>query len=140
MAINQEVMEGNWRQIKGDVLQRWGQVSDNELEEARGNVEQLIGLLQERTGEAREELESYLKQVADDGASAVRRATDAVRDSAGQATEAARQAAERAANTARAGLDQTGKMVRNRPVESLAVCFGAGLITGVVVGLLIRSR
>jgi dTDP-4-amino-4,6-dideoxygalactose transaminase len=56
------------------------------------------------------------------------------------ATEVARQAVGKAADTARAGYDQTGKMIRSRPVESLAVCFGVGLITGVVVGLLIRSK
>jgi hypothetical protein len=31
-------------------------------------------------------------------------------------------------------------MVRERPAESLAVCFGVGVITGVVISLLFRGR
>jgi uncharacterized protein YjbJ (UPF0337 family) len=140
MAITQEVIEGGWNQVKGKVRQRWGEFSDNDLEQARGNVERLVGLIQEKTGEAREEVESYLEQAATNSASAVSRAAEAVRSGAGHAAEAAQLAAEKATDAVRAGYIQTGRAIRNRPVESLAVSFGAGLITGVVVGLLVRSR
>jgi uncharacterized protein YjbJ (UPF0337 family) len=140
MPISQETIEGSWNQVKGKVRERWGQLSDNELEEARGHVEQLVGLIQERTGEVREEVESYLECAAGDGASAVGKATGAVRSGARYAAEAVQHAAEKATDAARAGYIQTERAIRNRPVESLAACFGAGLITGVVVGLLLRSK
>lgn len=140
MTVNQQVLEGSWSQVKGKVRERWGQVTENELDEARGNVEQLVGLIQEKTGEARGEVESYLEDAAADGTSMVGKAKEAVVNQAHHAADAAQHTAERAADSARAGYVQTERLVRNRPVESLVVCFGAGLITGVVIGLLTRSK
>lgn len=140
MAVTQETIQGSWSQVKGKLRERWGQFSDQELEQARGNVDQLVGLIQQKTGEAREVVESYLEQAASDGASAVRRAADVVRAGATQAGDVARQAVVKVSDTARAGYEQTGNAVRRHPVESLAACFGLGLITGVVVGLLVRSK
>ncbi len=133
MAINQEVIEGGWTQVKGRIRQRWGELSDQELEEARGNVEQLVGLIEQRTGQAREEVESYLEDATADSASTMHKAADAVKSQAGQAAESA-------SDAARAGYIQTQRLIRDRPMESLTVCFGVGLITGVVVGLLLRSK
>lgn len=140
MAINEQVLEGGWKQVKGKIHQRWGQISDDELEESRGNVEQLVGLILQKTGETRQQVEEYLEQVAANGGSGVARVTEAVRSSAEQAAGAAQQAMERVSDSARVGYIETERMVRERPWESLAVCFGTGLITGVVVGLMMRSK
>jgi uncharacterized protein YjbJ (UPF0337 family) len=140
MPVNQQVLEGDWDQLKGKVRQRWGQLSDHELEQCRGNVEQLVGRIEERTGESRADVEAYLQAAADEGAGIAAQAADAVVEQANQAAETAQQAAARVADSARAGRIQTERLIRNRPVESLAVCFGVGLVTGVVVGLLARSK
>ena len=39
-----------------------------------------------------------------------------------------------------AGYDEAGRLVRSRPGESLLVCFGVGLIAGVVIAMSLRSR
>lgn len=39
----------------------WGKVTDDDLQQVEGNYERLIGLIQEKTGEAREEIESRLQ-------------------------------------------------------------------------------
>jgi uncharacterized protein YjbJ (UPF0337 family) len=140
MALNQQVIKGAWNQIKGKLRERWGQVTEDELEEARGNTDQLVGLIQRRTGEARGEIEAYLESAAAEGASMVYRAKEAVVNTAYRTGENVQEMANRATKSARAGYMQTERVVRNRPVESLAVCFGAGLITGVVIGLLTRSK
>jgi len=140
MTINQQTIEGSWNQVKGKVRERWGQVSDNELNEVRGNIERLVGLIQEKTGEARSDVESYLEAAASDGASMVGRATETIVDQAQRAAETARNAGAQAVDSARAGYIQSEQFVRHRPVESLAVCFGAGFVVGVVVGLLSRSK
>ncbi|MHB8903470.1 MAG: CsbD family protein [Thermoguttaceae bacterium] len=151
MTVNQQVIEGSWKQIKGKVRERWSQLTENDLERARGNVEQLVGLIQEKTGVARGEVESYIESTISDGASMMGKAKEAVVNQAHQVAETAQHTAQRVAETAqetahraadsmRAGYAETERLVRDRPVESLAVCFGAGLITGVVIGLLTRSR
>jgi len=40
----------------------------------------------------------------------------------------------------RQGYEEAEKVVRQRPAESVAVCFGAGVLVGVFVGLMLRSR
>jgi uncharacterized protein YjbJ (UPF0337 family) len=140
MTVNQQVMKGSWNQIKGKLRERWGQVTEDELEEARGSADQLVGLIQQRTGETRSEIESYLESAAAAGASVVDRTKEAVANTAGRTSESVQEMANRATESARAGCMQAEQVVRSRPIESLAVCFGAGLITGVVIGLLTRSK
>jgi ElaB/YqjD/DUF883 family membrane-anchored ribosome-binding protein len=48
--------------------------------------------------------------------------------------------AKQAADQVRAGYDEAERFVRDRPGESLLVCFGVGVITGVVIALSLRSR
>jgi hypothetical protein len=50
------------------------------------------------------------------------------------------QARSRATDAVRGGYVQTERMIQQRPLESLAVGFGAGLITGVILGLMMRSE
>lgn len=140
MKLNQQTLEGNWNEIKGKLHERWGQVTQDELQKARGNVDQLVGLIQKKTGEARDRVEQYLSELTADSAGAVGRVTEAVRGYASGAAESVEDARARAAEVVRGGYAQTERMIQQRPMEALAVGFGAGLITGVVIGLVLRSR
>ncbi len=140
MAVNQQTLEGNWNEIKGKLHEKWGEVTKDELQKARGNIDQLVGLIQRKTGEAREIIESYLDDLTGDTAGAASRVAEAVRGYASNAMGSAEDVAGRAADYMRDGYDQTGRLVRRRPVESLAVGFGAGMLVGVIVGILLKSR
>lgn len=140
MAVNQQTLEGNWNEIKGKLHEKWGEVTKDELHKARGNIDQLVGLIQRKTGEAREIVEEYLDELAGDTAGSVSRVAEAVRGYASSAVGSAEGVAGVAADYVRGGYEQTEQMVKRRPVESLAVGFGAGLITGVIVGILLKSR
>ena len=149
--VNQQVLEGHWNDIQGKLRSRWGQLTDNELQQFKGNADQLVGMIQRKTGEAREKVERYLEQITHDPSGTIEETSDAVRRTvkdvaenisgyAAEAGEAAQAAAARASAQLHEGYRQTEEFVRRRPVESLAACFGAGLITGVIVGLVLRSR
>jgi uncharacterized protein YjbJ (UPF0337 family) len=140
MAVNQQTLEGNWNEIKGKLHEKWGQVTKDELQKARGNVDQLVGIIQRKTGEARERIEDYLDELTGSGASAVSRVAETVRNYASQAGASVEDVTGRAREAMRGGYAQTERMIQQRPMESLAVGFGAGLITGVVIGLIIRPR
>ena len=140
MAINQQTLKGNWNEIKGKLRTRWGHLSGDELESAHGNVEQLMGVIQQRTGEARETIENYLGELTTNGGSMAARASEAACGYAQTAQDSVREAATNTAQAIRAGTMRAERVVHERPLESLAVCFGAGLISGVVVGLALRSR
>ncbi len=138
--INQQTLLGNWHEIQGKLRSEWGSLTDDDVKEFDGNVEQLIGKIQKRTGAARENIEQFFDQFTANSASAVSRAGEAVRAYAQQATDAVQETSHQAASSVREGYAEVEDMVRQRPAESLAVCFGAGVITGVVISLLLRWR
>jgi uncharacterized protein YjbJ (UPF0337 family) len=53
--------EGRWEQLTGKVKSVWGNVTDDELLEAKGDYERLVGVLKEKTGKTREEIEKELE-------------------------------------------------------------------------------
>ena len=135
-----QVLDHDWNELKDQLRQKWGQLTDNDLPKVRGDVDHLVGIIQRKTGEGREAIEAYLERLSGSTASAVGTATEAVRDYAQRAVESVQHTGKQAADQMRAGYDGAERFVRARPGESLLVCFGVGLITGVVVALALRSR
>lgn len=140
MKLNQQTLEGNWNEIKGKLHERWGELTNDDLQKARGNVDQLVGMIQKKTGEARERVEQYLGELTSNGASGVSKVAEAVRGYASTAADSLGDVKGRAGDAVRGGYVQTERMIQQRPIESLAVGFGAGLVTGVILGLVMRSR
>lgn len=52
--------EGRWDQVKGKARQAWGDLTDDDLDVAEGNIDELIGRIKEKTGETAEEIRSRL--------------------------------------------------------------------------------
>ena len=138
--MNQQILEGDWNEIKGRLRQRWGQLTDDDLPQIRGDAEQIIGAIQRKTGEAREEIAHYLQELSGRAAAATDTATKTISDQAQHASETVQQLATQAADQVRSGYHKADRFVRDRPGASLAVCFGAGVITGIVLTLSVRSR
>jgi uncharacterized protein YjbJ (UPF0337 family) len=55
--MNWDFLEGNWNQFKGAVRERWGDLTDDDLDRIHGNREQFVGRLQERYGIMRDQAE-----------------------------------------------------------------------------------
>jgi len=45
-----DILEGKWKQMKGDIKQWWGELTDDELEQIGGKRDELAGKLQEKYG------------------------------------------------------------------------------------------
>jgi uncharacterized protein YjbJ (UPF0337 family) len=54
LTVNHDVLMGKWKQIRGQVKQRWGKLTDNQLEQISGRYDQLVGAIQEQYGITRE--------------------------------------------------------------------------------------
>ena len=57
VMLNQDVLAGKWKQARGKVKQWWGKLTDNDLDRISGQVDQLVGTVQERYGYTREQAE-----------------------------------------------------------------------------------
>ncbi len=60
--MNWDQIQGKWKQAKGQIQQKWGDLTGDDLDRVEGKREELIGVVQERYGIARNEAE---KQVAE---------------------------------------------------------------------------
>lgn len=137
---NQRILEDNWDELKRKLRERWEQLTDDDLPQIRGDADQIIGAIQRKTGEASEVIQRYLQEVSGSAASATVTAAGAVCDYAQHAFETVQHTARQAADRVRAGYNEAECIVRDRPGESMLVCFGVGMITGVVIALSLRSR
>ena len=67
--MNQDIFEGKWKEMKGQIKEWWGKITDDELEQANGKAEQIVGLLQQKYGYTREaaeeEFNRRIKEVKD---------------------------------------------------------------------------
>jgi len=59
--MNEDRIQGNWRQFNGKVREQWGKLTDDDLDVINGKREQFLGKLQEREGIARDAAEKQLK-------------------------------------------------------------------------------
>lgn len=60
--MNWDQIEGRWKQLKGNMQQQWGQLTDDDLERIAGKRTELVGKLQARYGLAREEAEKQVEE------------------------------------------------------------------------------
>ena len=138
--ISQETIKGNWHEVKGKIRSRWGQLTDDQLEQTHGNIEQLIGTIQQKTGATHEQIEAYFDEIGGGAASMLESASESIHEYADAAAEQFRAQSEMVGGAVREGYEQTEAFIKKKPMETLATCFGVGVVTGVVVGLLLRSR
>jgi len=60
--MNSDQLKGKWKQMKGSVKERWGKLTDDDLDVINGQSDQLIGKIQERYGVARQEAQKQVDE------------------------------------------------------------------------------
>ncbi|MEW3616989.1 CsbD family protein [Pseudomonas aeruginosa] len=63
--MNSDVIKGKWKQLTGKIKERWGDLTDDDLQAADGHVEYLVGKLQERYGWSKERAEQEVRDFSD---------------------------------------------------------------------------
>ena len=63
--MNWDVIQGKWKQLKGSVKEKWGELTDDEIDQINGNKDVLAGKLQEKYGwaknDAEREIDDYFR-------------------------------------------------------------------------------
>ncbi len=64
--MNRDVLQGKWKQMRGQVKTWWGNLTDDDLDVIDGNRDKLVGKLQERYGytrdKAQQEVDARLRE------------------------------------------------------------------------------
>lgn len=133
MAINVQDLQGSWNQLKGEVKKKWGQLTDDDLKWSGGNIDQLVGRIQHKTGETRDVIEKYLGQLTSQGGSVVSNAVESVGNYAQGISHRLRDRYGDVSEQAQEGYNTARDYVGRNPVQWVAIAFGVGILTGVLL-------
>jgi uncharacterized protein YjbJ (UPF0337 family) len=135
--MTREEIKGRWNEVKGRLLEQWGQLTEDDLQQFRGSTTELIGVIQRKTGATRNDIESFMSNLVSDGEQLGYRVSGAAVQYAEEAGDYAKENYDRVASAANSFSRQVAHSVRSRPAEAMAIAFGAGLAAG---ALLLISR
>lgn len=133
MATKEEV-QGTWNQLAGAVKTKYAQITGDDLAGVNGNIQQLAGVIQRKTGKAREEIDEFLKSVSDSTSTTVGRISEAASDMANTASETIREGYDYARDVSRDGLKAAAETVQHRPGEAMLLAMGIGVVAGLIIG------
>lgn len=60
--MSEDKWEGKWESMKGKVREHWGRLTDDDVEEVKGDRQRLLGKIQEKYGETKEKAEERLRE------------------------------------------------------------------------------
>lgn len=61
--MNQDIAEGKWKQLKGQIKEKWADLTDDDIDYAQANNERFIGVIQERYGLAKDEAKNQFEEL-----------------------------------------------------------------------------
>ena len=64
--MNEKILDGKWTELKGKVKESWGNISEDEIEKTRGNLEQLAGKINVRYGQSTDQIMDKLNTFLSD--------------------------------------------------------------------------
>ena len=64
--MNEDIFKGKWKELKGRVKEKWGNLTDDEVTEVEGKTEKLVGILQEKYGYSRDKAQEEYNKFMDD--------------------------------------------------------------------------
>lgn len=62
-AVNEDQVAGKWREIKGKVKQKWGDLTDDEIAQVEGKLEELAGKIQQKYGGTKADILAQLRKL-----------------------------------------------------------------------------
>ncbi|MBC7430217.1 MAG: CsbD family protein [Bacteriovorax sp.] len=95
LVVNEDTIKGKWKEIKGDVQKMWGKLTDDELDQAQGDLKSLSGIIQRRYGESKEavdtKLNDYFTTTWKEVKTGIAKTAEKAKDAVAAATESSKQ-------------------------------------------------
>lgn len=82
--FDKNTTEGKWKQLKGEIQKTWGNITGDELEQTKGDMKSIAGIVQEKYGIAKEEASRRLSEMAE-------RYSDSAKETMAKTTERAKE-------------------------------------------------
>lgn len=137
--ITKTELNDNWRSMSGAIKAKYDEITDDELNDVNGSVQRLFALVQQKTGQTRQEVESYLSELCEQQGTTFAQFCATMADYAESARESLRDGYSQVSRQMQRGYDSSLEAVSERPVISVGAALAVGLIAGVAIGLSIAS-
>jgi uncharacterized protein YjbJ (UPF0337 family) len=128
-------VEGNWKQMRGRVKERWGRLTDDDLTVIAGRRDQLEGMIQERYGYAREraerEIEDWYRSIDSSLAEEIESLRSGIQSLASIVDRIAKGQMPHARARAIGAVNEAEEAVKRDPLSALAIALGLGFLIGV---------
>jgi uncharacterized protein YjbJ (UPF0337 family) len=129
-------VEGNWKQMRGGVKERWGKLTDDDLTAIAGRRDRLEGLIQERYGYAKErarrEIEDWYRSLESDLSEQIESLRSGIQNLSSTVERIAKEQIPRTRSRATDALTDAEEAVKRNPFVVVAIALGLGLLIGVL--------
>jgi uncharacterized protein YjbJ (UPF0337 family) len=130
--VTREELKGHWEEVTGRLKEQWGQLTDDDLQRAEGSAEELVGVVRQKTGATRREIETFLSRILGAEHPWTQQIAEAAQRYADEASQYLKENYDAVADQAGDYSRKVAHTVRSRPKESLAIAFGVGVIAGAI--------
>lgn len=138
--VSQTILEENWNDIKESLKSKWKQLSDHDLRGFKGSADELVQVIQHRTGQARTLIENQLEEMISQGRTLKKQVGQYVSEAASQAGEACDAGYDVAARKLREGYSEVSRYAEKNPGAAVAILLGSGILAGLGIAMLMRRK
>lgn len=93
--VNEDTVKGKWKEVKGGIQKMWGKLTDDELDQAQGDLKSLSGIIQRRYGESKEavdtKLNDYFSETWKDVKTGIAKTAEKAKNAVAEVTESSKQ-------------------------------------------------
>jgi uncharacterized protein YjbJ (UPF0337 family) len=129
-------VEGNWKQMKGRVKERWGKLTDDDLTAIAGRRDQLEGMIQERYGYARErarrEIEDWYRSMESSLTEQIESLRSGIQSLSSTIERIAKEQIPHSRVRATDAFNEAEDAVKRNPISALAIALGLGFLIGML--------
>lgn len=117
--MNEEIFKDDFKKIRGAIQQRWGDITDQDIEELKGQKDKLVGLIQEKYGEKKENIEEFLNKIVGQSGASMQDVLEPIFQTKGQVVDYTQRATQ-----------YLQREIKENPLSSLFIGIAVGFIIG----------
>ena len=133
-------IQANWNEFVAAVQKQYTHVTVDDLDSVKGNIKDMVDMIQRKTGQARHEVEAFVASVTANTADAFQQASNKAGEYIHRAGDGVRDAYQYSIDASNDGYQNARKSVRKRPVEAVAIAFGVGIVAGLIAACTIHRK
>ena len=90
-VLNEDTLKGKRKEMRGEVQKMWGKLTDDELDQTKGDLTALSGIIQQRYGESKEAVQTKLNDYFENFKEGVAKTAEKAKNAVADASENSKQ-------------------------------------------------